>query len=92
MQIFVRTAEDKTIAVEVEPSDTIGSVKAEIRQLRGVPVEDQRLIFRGKLLDDACTVSDYEIQKDWTIALQVVPSPGGKMSASALWTWIWKLF
>jgi len=85
MQIFVRTAEDKTIAVEVEASDTIGSVKTEIREQEGVPVEDQRLIFRGRLLDNAYTLSDYKIQKDWTIALHVAPAPRAETLTSASW-------
>ena len=72
MQIFVRTVEGKTIAVEVEPSDSIGRVKAKIREQEGVPVKEQRLIFRGKLLDNGQTLNDCKIQKDWIIALHVV--------------------
>ena len=71
MQIFVRTVEGKTIGVEVEPRESIKSVKAKIRDQEGIPVEEQRLIFRSKMLDNAQTLNDYKIQQDWTIALHV---------------------
>lgn len=36
MQIFVKTLVGKTVALEVEPSDTIGTVKAKIQNKEGM--------------------------------------------------------
>ncbi|GJR69271.1 glyceraldehyde-3-phosphate dehydrogenase [Tanacetum coccineum] len=47
MQLFARTLGDQTIALEVELSDKIRTLKAMIQDKKGIRAEQQMLIFGG---------------------------------------------
>lgn len=67
MQISVKTSTTgKTITIQVDPSDTTDGVKAKIQEKQGI-------IFDGKQLNSGGKLSDYNIQKDSNLQLDLLP-------------------
>jgi len=75
--VFLKTLQGKTIPMEVSSSDTIQSVKSRIHEKEGIPIDQQRLVFNGKQLEDNNTISDYGITTDASVHL-VLRLKGGK--------------
>lgn len=63
-QIFIKTLQGKTMTMDVSDSDTIESVKNRIHEKEGIPVDQQRLVFNGKQLENNFKISDYGISTE----------------------------
>ena len=51
----------KTVTLDVSAVETIETVKMKLERLVDVPIDQQRLIFAGRQLEDGRTLRDYNI-------------------------------
>ena len=67
MQIFIKI--DKTIIIDIEPDSLISDVCSKIQDKIAYPSQTFYLNYRGKALDSAKTLYDYNIGKESTLHL-----------------------
>jgi hypothetical protein len=72
--IFVMDANGRSKELQVEGSHDIESVKAQIQDMWSYMVSDQRLIYKGRQLDNMRTLDHYGIGVDDTVHLRIVPA------------------
>ncbi|RNF26989.1 small subunit ribosomal protein S27Ae [Trypanosoma conorhini] len=71
MQLFVKSASGKTIAVQASAQDTVASLRAKAGACDGT------LFFGGQCLCDEAVLAAYGLQRESTIQV-MVPVEGGK--------------
>lgn len=77
--LFVKTLQGKTIQInDVDSSTPIANVKQQIQDKEGIPIESQKLIFKGKTLGDDRLLGDYELKDESTLHLVVNGRGGGR--------------
>ena len=78
MEIYIKTLSLKTITIDYEPNDFIESVKGKIQEKEGIPMNQQRLLFKGTLLETG-TLGHYNIKNKCTIHLVLKLSAAPKI-------------
>ena len=77
MKIFIKNLNGKTIIFEVKPNETINCLKQMIQDYEGILVDQQRLIFEGKYLENERSLNHYNVQNESTIYLNLELQGGG---------------
>jgi len=79
MQITFKTITQQSFQIDVDPSETIADVKSKISKERGeneFPLDTLRLIYNGKVLVDAQTVQELNIdEKKFVVVMAVRKKP-----------------
>lgn len=71
VQIFVRLQSGKQITIFIKLNDDVASLKKEVCDKAGYPVEYQSLVFSGRVLKEGRRIITYGIQKDSTVHLRI---------------------
>ena len=64
MIVLIKTWQGKIITLEVEPTDTIETIKSKIQEKEGTPLDIMILYYNNRRLEDNRTLSDYNIQNE----------------------------
>lgn len=73
-EINVKTLESQIYSFRVNKNMPVPSLKQKVASATGVPVEQQRLIFRGRVLKDDHLLSEYHVEDGHTLHLVVRPT------------------
>lgn len=82
MKLYVKTLKDETIILHVKATDTVEHMKEQIQYITRIYIDQQRLIFAGKQLEDGRTITDYNIRPESTLHL-VTRLRGGMYASSS---------
>ncbi|KAK1154025.1 hypothetical protein AOXY_G29280 [Acipenser oxyrinchus oxyrinchus] len=89
MQITLKTLQQQTIKIDIEPDDTVRALKEKIEAEKGkecFPVAGQKLIYAGKILQDDTPIKDCKIQDNNFVVVMVAKqkcSGGGPQAAES---------
>ncbi|KAF2805015.1 ubiquitin-domain-containing protein [Mytilinidion resinicola] len=75
--VVVKTKAGKQIQLEFDYADTIDDIKTRIEYKEGIPPDQQRLVFKGRQMDDGKTMSDYGVATGDTIHIFLRLRGGG---------------
>lgn len=71
LHIYVKTSTGKTLCVSSRSSQTIAEFKASLSETSGLSPDRMILSFKGKTLDDSCTLESYNIRVEGMVELVV---------------------
>ena len=71
--IYIKSLDGKSITIDIRPSDTIFNIKEKIYEKGVILPNEQDLFFNRIQLEDAKTLSDYNIHNLSTINLVILP-------------------
>ncbi|XP_071391152.1 RAD23 homolog A, nucleotide excision repair protein a [Centroberyx affinis] len=84
MQITLKTLQQQTIQIEIDPDQTVKALKEKIEAERGkdnFPVSGQKLIYAGKILQDDTPIKDYKIdEKNFVVVMVSKAKPAAAAS------------
>ncbi|NXF49352.1 RD23B protein, partial [Oceanites oceanicus] len=81
MQITLKTLQQQTFRIDIDPEETVKALKEKIESERGkdaFPVAGQKLIYAGKILNDDTALKEYKIdEKNFVVVMVTKPKAAG---------------
>ncbi|XP_037570188.1 UV excision repair protein RAD23 homolog B-like [Dermacentor silvarum] len=84
MIVTLKTLQQQTFKIEVDPSETVKVFKERIEEKKGkdYPAQCQKLIYAGKILSDDSKMSEYDIDEKKFVVIMVT-KPKQSVDATA---------
>ena len=76
MLITIKTLAGRKISLDFEPTQKINEIKETLQEKEGIPKDQIRLIYSGKVLAEESKIEEFNIQPG-TIILMVMNLKGG---------------
>ncbi|KAI5138427.1 UV excision repair protein RAD23 homolog B [Manis pentadactyla] len=77
MQVTLKTLQQQTFKIEIDPEETVKALKEKIESEKGkdaFPVAGQKLIYAGKILNDETALKEYKIdEKNFVVVMVTKP-------------------
>ncbi|XP_036594110.1 UV excision repair protein RAD23 homolog B isoform X1 [Trichosurus vulpecula] len=86
MQITLKTLQQQTFKIDINPEETVKALKEKIESEKGkdaFPVAGQKLIYAGKILNDDTALKEYKIdEKNFVVVMVTKPKAAATSTPS----------